>query len=54
MSKKQFPTRLARSRRRSAQQSGNAMLEAALIFLPMMAMFLALWMSLWRSTSNPL
>ena len=28
--------------RRSARQSGNAMLEAALIFLPMMAMFLGI------------
>jgi len=42
MSKKQFPTRPARSPRRSARQSGNAMLEAALIFLPMMAMFLGI------------
>jgi Flp pilus assembly protein TadG len=29
-------------RRRSARQGGNAMLEAALIFLPMMAMFLGI------------
>jgi len=30
------------SPRRSASESGNAMLEAALIFLPMMAMFLGI------------
>jgi Flp pilus assembly protein TadG len=34
--------RLPRSARRSARQGGNAMLEAALIFLPMMAMFLGI------------
>jgi Flp pilus assembly protein TadG len=34
--------RYPRSARRSASQSGNAMLEAALIFLPMMAMFLGI------------
>jgi len=38
----QRPLKHPRSPRRLARQSGNAMLEAALIFLPMMAMFLGI------------
>jgi Flp pilus assembly protein TadG len=38
----QRPLKHLRSPRRAARQSGNAMLEAALIFLPMMAMFLGI------------
>ena len=42
MSNQRPRQRYPRSARRSAGQSGNAMLEAALIFLPMMAMFLGI------------
>ena len=42
MSSQRFGKRRPPSARRAARQNGNAMLEAALIFLPMMAMFLGI------------